>query len=403
MLRYCEYKLLVMKKEIVGDDVDKVLRSSYLASQVVRSLEQNIKIEEELFSEEEKISIYNSIDKDEDIKREIIAKVMVVDVEKVAKSFSYKLSISSKRKNVNRKIRIAIASAAAAVIAITLAQFQLMKDENNIHSQVIVTPQIIAEVVQVEDKPVIIFDDKEEIVLAEAESASIKEIEKDREDVIKSVIEEKVSKVTLITPTQMHQNMTLEDGTVVTLNSKSKLVFPSKFSDDKREVTLEGEAYFKVAKSSKPFIVKVNDNYIRVYGTEFNVNNRKDGVVETVLVEGSVGIGADNDIVMMKPNQLAVVDCRKGKVDIENVNPSNYIAWKDGYFEFIGKSFNEVLSEISNWYGATIKYDSSMFEKVKLNMSFKKEVSLEEALNKIDKAINISVTVNDNAHEIKRR
>lgn len=56
-----------------------------------------------------------------------------------------------------------------------------------------------------------------------------------------------------------------------------------------REVELDGEAFFKVTKSNHPFIVKTGKSFVKVYGTEFNVNNDPAGDVEVVLVNGSVG------------------------------------------------------------------------------------------------------------------
>ena len=63
----------------------------------------------------------------------------------------------------------------------------------------------------------------------------------------------------------------LSDGTEVILNAGSILRYPVNFAGDKREVELVGEAFFKVAKSDKPFFVRMGENNIRVYGTRFNV------------------------------------------------------------------------------------------------------------------------------------
>ena len=71
-----------------------------------------------------------------------------------------------------------------------------------------------------------------------------------------------------------------------------------------REVELDGEAFFKVTKSNHPFIVKTGKSFVKVYGTEFNVNNDPAGDVEVVLVNGSVGFNTDNgQELMLCPNQ----------------------------------------------------------------------------------------------------
>ena len=77
--------------------------------------------------------------------------------------------------------------------------------------------------------------------------------------------------------------ITLPDSTVVWLNSGSKLTYPSRFSDKKRKVRLNGQAYFKVFhKEDQPFVVETNDMDIKVLGTSFVVKNYiRDEIIET--------------------------------------------------------------------------------------------------------------------------
>lgn len=77
---------------------------------------------------------------------------------------------------------------------------------------------------------------------------------------------------TLCTPAGQRAQLILQDGTEVWLNAKSKLIYPARFTGDKRNVTIEGEAFFKVAKDpSRPFIVSTHDVDMKVLGTQFNV------------------------------------------------------------------------------------------------------------------------------------
>ena len=89
--------------------------------------------------------------------------------------------------------------------------------------------------------------------------------------------------------------VTLSDGTVVYLNSGSELRYPVAFGVERRDVFLSGEGYFEVAKDAKrPFFVNADKLKIRVYGTSFNVNTYNLANVETVLVEGKIGIQETN-------------------------------------------------------------------------------------------------------------
>ena len=68
------------------------------------------------------------------------------------------------------------------------------------------------------------------------------------------------------------ENLTLADGTQLTLNRGAQLIYPEKFAGRTREIFLSGEAYFDVAHDKKhPFIVRAGDLKIKVLGTKFNI------------------------------------------------------------------------------------------------------------------------------------
>ncbi|MFR5660052.1 MAG: FecR domain-containing protein [Butyricimonas faecihominis] len=98
----------------------------------------------------------------------------------------------------------------------------------------------------------------------------------------------------LQTPRGGEYQITLADGSIVQLNSATQLKFPVVFDKEKREVYLTGEAFFEVQKDEKrPFYVIADGIKIRVYGTSFNVNTHDKERVQTVLVEGLIGLSAE--------------------------------------------------------------------------------------------------------------
>ena len=100
-------------------------------------------------------------------------------------------------------------------------------------------------------------------------------------------------------------NFTMEDGTVITLNKNSRLSYSDKYGKDNRNVKLEGEAYFEVAKDSgKPFQVEMNGASITVLGTHFNVKaDAESDDITATLVEGSIRFeGAKQNIVESATN-----------------------------------------------------------------------------------------------------
>jgi ferric-dicitrate binding protein FerR (iron transport regulator) len=167
----------------------------------------------------------------------------------------------------------------------------------------------------------------------------------------------------------------LTDGTKVWLNSESTLEYTVPFEEDKREVTLQGEAYFEVAPDvTRPFTVKTNKMNIRVLGTHFNVTAYKDeNTVKTTLVEGSVEVSPSitHDPVLLsrqsfshmvlKPGQQASIN-DKGELKINDVNIDLYTAWTQGYFVFENEPLSLIFHKLSRWYDIEVLFKGTQAE-----------------------------------------
>lgn len=165
---------------------------------------------------------------------------------------------------------------------------------------------------------------------------------------------------TLIIPRGGEYRVELTDGTIVWLNSETEFSYPVSFADSTREVMLKGEAYFEVAKSVKPFKVRVEDVVVKVYGTHFNVNSYDKERVQTVLLSGSVGVSSlKNPTVeqMIKPNEMVEVDVLTGKCDVKTVDAAAYAAWKDGYFSFEHETLEQIMEKLSRWYDVQVTFE----------------------------------------------
>jgi len=163
----------------------------------------------------------------------------------------------------------------------------------------------------------------------------------------------------LITDRGQQYQLMLPDGTQVWLNAASILRFPTSFDgQDHREVSLEGEAYFEVAKQeNKPFVVVTNDQRIQVFGTHFNVNSYPDEeATRTTLLEGSVGI---NNLLVLKPGDQAKTD-RNGHSQVTRVNTAHAVAWRDGYFEFQDENIFQIMRKLSRWYDVDVVYSDGV-------------------------------------------
>ena len=153
-------------------------------------------------------------------------------------------------------------------------------------------------------------------------------------------------------------NVILTDGSKVFLNSGSVLKYPIKFlPNQKREVFLQGEAYFDVSKNKKDlFIVNTNKINVEVYGTKFNVKNySEDFNSDIVLVSGSVAIknNENEESTLLKPGFKGSVDKTTLKITESKINPKVYTSWIEGEVVFRKESFSQILKKLERLYNVT--------------------------------------------------
>jgi transmembrane sensor len=173
------------------------------------------------------------------------------------------------------------------------------------------------------------------------------------------------------------QEIKLTDGSIVTLNANSVLKVADNMADRPvREVWLEGEAYFDIAKrKGAKFIVHTQEAQIEVLGTEFNVNTRRDQT-HIVLEEGKVQLSTDNQsMVVMKPGDMATVSPKSRQIQLKRVQPDLYDAWKASYIILDGKSLPEIMNSLEDTFGVTIKLEDSLLMNRKLTGKLRTDVA----------------------------
>ena len=158
----------------------------------------------------------------------------------------------------------------------------------------------------------------------------------------------------LLTPKGGEYQITLSDGTRITLNAASRLTYPRTFGSDQRIVELVGEAYFEVAKDeNKPFIVKTATEDIMVLGTHFNVNAYQDETRSFVsLIEGRVQVSSPETSKILVPGQQSVTS--EGTMIVQKINVEEVLAWKNGEFMFNNESLEDVMHKLSRWYNIEV-------------------------------------------------
>ncbi|MDH6305709.1 transmembrane sensor [Parabacteroides sp. PF5-5] len=162
--------------------------------------------------------------------------------------------------------------------------------------------------------------------------------------------------ITVSTNAGMRSQLTLPDNTIVYLNAASTITYPSRYTSNKREVQLSGEAYFKVVHDpARPFIVHTSDERVnvRVLGTEFTLQAyEKDKLIQATLVEGSVQVGVrgKKGSVLMFPDDKVTYDIENDKIYRRKVNTTQETAWMRGCLIFKDTPMPEVLRQLANFY-----------------------------------------------------
>ncbi|MEQ9286641.1 MAG: FecR domain-containing protein [Cyclobacteriaceae bacterium] len=147
----------------------------------------------------------------------------------------------------------------------------------------------------------------------------------------------------------------LPDGTIVKLNSDSKLTFAEDFDDKSRQVYLEGEAFFDVVKdANRPFMVHSSGVVTTALGTSFNVKafdyNEGEDKIEVSLVTGKVSVRKTKgnvDLILIPGEQALIDGASSQKRAFED---AEVLAWKDGVIHFRDTGFTDIIVELERWY-----------------------------------------------------
>lgn len=203
---------------------------------------------------------------------------------------------------------------------------------------------------------------------------------------------------TISVPAGQRINMTLTDGTNVWLNARTSLTYPVKFSKKNRQVILDGEAYFEVAKDkTKPFIVQTNKYNVEVLGTKFDVNAYSEtGEFETTLMSGSVRVASTSDPAQkltLKPNNKVYL--QDGELHVSVVDDFNPYRWKEGLICFKNESFTSIMKDFEKYYGLTIQVRNKEVLKYVYTGKFRQTDGVDYALRVLQKDIKFNYQRDD--------
>lgn len=189
--------------------------------------------------------------------------------------------------------------------------------------------------------------------------------------------------------------LVLADGTCVHLNAMSSLRYPVPFASDYREVELEGEGYFEVAKNGVPFVVKTKGMRVEVLGTTFNLSAYPDDdAYQTTLINGSVKVVANSgESLLLKPSQQVTMDAENGKMEVRTVDTSFYTSWVQGKINFKDQRLEDIMETLSRWYDMEVSYTSPSIRDLRFGCSLDRHKSIVPLLQLLEKTEKVSVKV----------
>lgn len=190
--------------------------------------------------------------------------------------------------------------------------------------------------------------------------------------------------VQCIVPNGQQNRITLPDGSSVTVNSGSTLVYPQKFTGKERSVFLLGEANFEVAKNkAKPFIVKTGHLEIEALGTTFNVCAYPESNVTATLESGSIKVGKKNrdDVCyILLPNEQLEYTPGTDTFTKRTADASLYSGWTKGELNFVRQSLPDIVAALQREYDVRFILNLPHVPSDLYTIKFKRRDSLDKVL-----------------------
>ena len=320
-----------------------------------------------------------------------------------------KIIFSSLKKKRNLTPYYGVAASIAVLLIVTLFFF-IREDKQGVSEKL-----VVSEIKPIQSRALLVLSTGEQIQLTKStqkiqeQDGSVLKIDSVmgvQYDALSTKRVEKPIYNKIVVPRGGEYFVTLSEGTKVWLDADSELEYPVFFSGDFREVKLKGNAYFSVTKKNdKPFIVRVGEFSLKVYGTEFNVNAYDLQNIETVLVNGSIGFKANESTPerMMEPNELAVSDSRTGLSEIHQVDIYPYIAWKNQNIVFVNERLESIMEKMARWYDVTVFFQDESLKDLRFDCNMRRYTDIRDLFFFLEKTSNARFALNGRTVVISKK
>lgn len=196
------------------------------------------------------------------------------------------------------------------------------------------------------------------------------------------------------------KKITLPDGSKVWLNHQAMMKYPRQFSPEERNVFVEGEAYFEVAKNrQKPFIVNSEAMRVRVLGTIFNFKSSKTGQkAEATLIEGEIEVKGNHDegMIILAPGQKAELNKATRRLKVKQVEAKLDAVWHDNLIPFEKANIFAITKVLERFYDVKIILSPDMRSDKTYSGVLKKKDTIQSVLNSLRNSIPINYKIEGN-------
>jgi ferric-dicitrate binding protein FerR (iron transport regulator) len=203
-------------------------------------------------------------------------------------------------------------------------------------------------------------------------------------------------------PLGQMSEVTLYDGTQVWLNSGTTLRYTSNFGDNNRNVSLDGEAFFKVKHGKLPFRVKLRNSEIEVMGTSFNaVSYKEEQLSKVTLVEGSVRINDPDgkEMMTMTPSQQAVIPENTENIQVSEVNAGFFYSWTEGKIVFEEERLADVALQLERWYNVEIGFEGKGVGDLRFTGTILKNKPIDQIIKAFQLLLPVEIVYRNNIQE----
>lgn len=197
----------------------------------------------------------------------------------------------------------------------------------------------------------------------------------------------------------------LPDGSRIWLKKGTKIEYNQQFGIRNRNVLLNGEAYFEVAKNKKlAFVVKTKSIDVTALGTSFNVNAYDDGnEVTTTLYTGKVNVQSTltGYKTILNPFEVAVFSKTKDKITTYVFTGPDKPVWMEPEFRFDMLPLIDITKQLEHNYNVVFVYRNQKIKHLKFSGTFDRDEKLDEILRVIKINTNIDYAIKNDSVIIK--